>query len=61
VVKQSSPCTLFTASSNVLQSSGTRTESAVVVVDGGDDNDEAGTDVFVSPASTDTDCTVIQH
>ena len=58
VVKQSSPCSLFTASFNVLQSSGTRTESvavvAVVV-------EEAAKDVFVSPVTTDADCTEHQQ
>ena len=61
VVNPSSPCTLFAASFNVLQSSGTRTEFAVdiavvAVIDDGTDKD-----VFVSLGTTDADCTVHQQ
>ena len=58
VVNPSSPCTLSTASFNVLQSSGTRIEvvAAVVVVEV---EGEAGEEDFVSPV--DDACTTRKH
>jgi len=53
VVKRDFPCTRFTASCNVLQSIGTRTEFAVAVVAVA--GKETGEVVFDSPAADDAD------